>query len=177
MPPRATKRQGTIKSFDAFRVAKSTTPSQKNLKNPPSFQQSSSDVQLDPESADLKPIIPLSSEPSLESEPSIVVPAARRPDLDESDESYRRAAQTILNEKRTPILHSKPNTIETILRDFDMTGKYGPCVGITRLQRFNRAKKLKMSPPELIGQILESQQAHEKNEYKHEVSHEDLIKS
>ena len=34
-----------------------------------------------------------------------------------------------------------------ILRVFDMTSKYGPSVGISRLQRWERAKKWGLNPP------------------------------
>lgn len=31
-----------------------------------------------------------------------------------------------------------------------MTSKYGPCAGITRLDRWDRAKKLGLNPPEEV---------------------------
>ena len=37
-----------------------------------------------------------------------------------------------------------------ILRIFDMTSRYGPCVGVTRLQRWERAKKWGLNPPEEV---------------------------
>lgn len=37
-----------------------------------------------------------------------------------------------------------------ILRVFDMTAKYGPCVGISRLDRWKRAQKLGLEPPEEV---------------------------
>jgi hypothetical protein len=41
--------------------------------------------------------------------------------------------------------------IVDILRTFDMTSKYGPSVGITRLQRWERAKKWGLSPPDEVS--------------------------
>ena len=32
-----------------------------------------------------------------------------------------------------------------------MTASYGPCVGMTRLQRWERAKKWGLNPPEEVG--------------------------
>lgn len=32
-----------------------------------------------------------------------------------------------------------------------MTSKYGPCVGMTRLQRWERAKKWGLQPPEEVS--------------------------
>jgi len=45
---------------------------------------------------------------------------------------------------------------EKILREFDMNMKYGPCLGITRLQRWERAEKLGLNPPMEIKSLLES---------------------
>jgi DNA polymerase delta subunit 4 len=48
--------------------------------------------------------------------------------------------------------------VHTILRDFDLSSKYGPCVGITRLERFERAKKMGLNPPDEVGMILQSEE-------------------
>jgi len=42
------------------------------------------------------------------------------------------------------------------LRVFDLNTKYGPCMSCTRLERWNRAKKLNMDPPQEILSILET---------------------
>jgi DNA polymerase delta subunit 4 len=39
---------------------------------------------------------------------------------------------------------------ERMLRDFDMSTKYGPVSGLSRLERYNRAKNLGLEPPELV---------------------------
>lgn len=36
---------------------------------------------------------------------------------------------------------------EAALRQFDLTSKFGPCVGISRLERWERAAKLGLDPP------------------------------
>ena len=38
-----------------------------------------------------------------------------------------------------------------ILRVFDLSASYGPCVGVTRLQRWERAKKWGLNPPEEVS--------------------------
>ncbi|KAI3949447.1 hypothetical protein MKX01_000095 [Papaver californicum] len=43
---------------------------------------------------------------------------------------------------------------EEILRQFDMNMKYGPCIGMTRLARWERAKNLGMKPPKEIETCL-----------------------
>lgn len=36
---------------------------------------------------------------------------------------------------------------EATLREFDLSSKYGPCMGISRLERWERAAKLGLEPP------------------------------
>jgi len=43
---------------------------------------------------------------------------------------------------------------ERILIAFDMDYTYGPCVGLTRLQRWNRASKLGLQPPVQVKELL-----------------------
>ena len=50
------------------------------------------------------------------------------------------------------------STIHTILRDFDLSPRYGPCVGITRLDRYRRAEKMGLKPPVEVLQILETEE-------------------
>ncbi|ESW19425.1 hypothetical protein PHAVU_006G123900 [Phaseolus vulgaris] len=45
---------------------------------------------------------------------------------------------------------------EKTVRAFDTNMKYGPCLGITRLQRWERAHKLGLNPPMEIKTLLES---------------------
>lgn len=170
------RRHGSTSSFNAFRVSKAVPKSNvKNVKAAPLIRNDSKDQ----DSAAIVVDVPISrKEPDelldskleqplkpVQEEPKVVLPQ-----LDESDDEYLRAAATIRGVKQTPILHTNPNTIETILRDFDLTGKYGPCVGISRLDRFNRAVRMNKNPPPEVGKILATQQADEKVEYKHDVS-------
>lgn len=43
-----------------------------------------------------------------------------------------------------------------LLWHFDMTYRYGPCVGILRTTRWWRAERLGLDPPQRIKEILES---------------------
>ncbi|PNS16064.1 hypothetical protein CAC42_4465 [Sphaceloma murrayae] len=44
---------------------------------------------------------------------------------------------------------------EKILREWDMSGQFGPCIGISRLARWRRARKLGLEPPvEVLGVLL-----------------------
>ncbi|XWS42826.1 hypothetical protein CRYUN_Cryun16bG0047700 [Craigia yunnanensis] len=43
---------------------------------------------------------------------------------------------------------------EQVLRQFDMNMAYGPCLGITRLARWERAQRLGLNPPKEIENLL-----------------------
>jgi len=71
-------------------------------------------------------------------------------------------------------IHAGPEShdnVHHILRVFDMTSKYGPSVGITRLQRWERAKKWGLNPPDEIRQILTTQQGEDDPSYRENVLH------
>lgn len=174
MPSRSksVKRLGATSSFDSFRVSKPASKvAPKNVKAQITRDESSDDVKITLEtsssldSSDSLQVVEVKTpEVTIPDEPKLVLPQ-----LDEHDEEFVRAAEAIRSAKKTAALHTKPNTIETILRDFDLTGKYGPCVGISRLDRYKRAVKMKMNPPPEIEKILLTQQAQEQDEYKHDV--------
>lgn len=42
-----------------------------------------------------------------------------------------------------------------ILRKFDLNMDYGPVVGITRLQRWQRAQRLNLNPPPIVPQLIQ----------------------
>ncbi|XP_027711775.1 DNA polymerase delta subunit 4 [Vombatus ursinus] len=41
-----------------------------------------------------------------------------------------------------------------ILRQFDLNRHFGPCTGITRLQRWERAEQLGLEPPQEVLKVL-----------------------
>eukprot|EP00056_Hartaetosiga_gracilis_P018310 m.10468 g.10468 ORF g.10468 m.10468 type:complete len:122 (-) comp6612_c0_seq1:186-551(-) len=52
-----------------------------------------------------------------------------------------------------------------VLREFDMEGKFGPCGGITRMERWERAKAFGLNPPQRIKDILVKNSHSNTNEY------------
>nr|GMD59276.1 DNA polymerase delta subunit 4 [Ipomoea batatas] len=48
---------------------------------------------------------------------------------------------------------------EVMLRQFDMNMAYGPCLGMSRLERWERAKSLGLNPPNDLLCILEGKNA------------------
>ncbi|OAG42932.1 hypothetical protein AYO21_02883 [Fonsecaea monophora] len=70
------------------------------------------------------------------------------------------------NSPAMPILTHTPTTVhqsdlslhEKILRHFDLSSQYGPCIGIPRLQRWRRANTLGLEPPvEVLAVLLREQ--------------------
>eukprot|EP00205_Picochlorum_sp_RCC944_P003406 CAMPEP_0182616636 /NCGR_PEP_ID=MMETSP1330-20130603/39046_1 /TAXON_ID=464278 /ORGANISM="Picochlorum sp., Strain RCC944" /LENGTH=111 /DNA_ID=CAMNT_0024836693 /DNA_START=73 /DNA_END=405 /DNA_ORIENTATION=- len=43
---------------------------------------------------------------------------------------------------------------EKVLRQFDLNSKYGPCTGMTRIERWDRAQELGLNPPQEILTLL-----------------------
>ncbi|XP_047631086.1 DNA polymerase delta subunit 4 [Phacochoerus africanus] len=43
-----------------------------------------------------------------------------------------------------------------LLRQFDLAWQYGPCTGITRLQRWHRAEQMGLAPPPEVRQVLQT---------------------
>ncbi|KAL7419778.1 hypothetical protein Q5752_005694 [Cryptotrichosporon argae] len=77
--------------------------------------------------------------------------------LDPRDKRWRQLYAEAEKEMGMSPIHTSPdthNTIHHILRVFDMTTKYGPALGRTRLERWERAKKLGLNPPDEIRAIL-----------------------
>ena len=48
----------------------------------------------------------------------------------------------------------RKNCAGKVLRRFDLASKYGPCVGITRMERWIRARDLGLDPPASVCDIL-----------------------
>ncbi|KAF2032641.1 hypothetical protein EK21DRAFT_98763 [Setomelanomma holmii] len=59
-------------------------------------------------------------------------------------------------QRMAPRVHQQDLSLhEKILREFDMSGHYGPCTGIARLKRWKRAYRLDLDPPiEVLAVLL-----------------------
>jgi len=72
-------------------------------------------------------------------------------------------------------IHSTDKTqVHHILRTFDLSYQYGPCIGMTRLERWSRAETMGLNPPKEIKEILESKQGMEEDSYKECVFFEEV---
>ncbi|RXW23447.1 hypothetical protein EST38_g2404 [Candolleomyces aberdarensis] len=89
------------------------------------------------------------------------VDVASRPHLNVKSAEYN----DIWLDTREKMGHMRPthvlkdqNRVDDILRIFDMNYEYGPCIGMTRLERWERAKAIGLSPPTEVYDILMTQE-------------------
>lgn len=47
--------------------------------------------------------------------------------------------------------------IDKLLHAFDLNYKFGPCIGLTRLERWERAHRIGLDPPEEVRDVLTSE--------------------
>lgn len=79
-------------------------------------------------------------------------------------------------ERKAPRVHQGDVSLEEkILRLFDMSSQFGPCIGIARMKRWVRANKLGLEPPiEVLAVLLKEE---EKGNDKIERAHVDELMS
>jgi len=73
-----------------------------------------------------------------------------------------------------PVHAENQNKIHEILRVFDLSYEYGPCVGIPRLERWERAQALGLNPPKEVYDILNTKQGSTLEEYSQSVFHDEV---
>lgn len=91
------------------------------------------------------------------------------PPLDVSSPSLNGIWRTTQREKLGlvgPIHAEGDNRVHHILRAFDLDPSYGPCLGLTRLERWNRAKRLGEEPPVEVFEILNTREGTVLDEYR-----------
>ncbi|KAI9597132.1 DNA polymerase delta, subunit 4-domain-containing protein [Syncephalis fuscata] len=57
--------------------------------------------------------------------------------------------------EKTLIINEGVSNAERLLRQFDLSLEYGPCIGISRIQRWQRAIKLNLNPPDYLADLLD----------------------
>jgi len=94
-------------------------------------------------------------------------------DLDALEKSARVRRQFGLARQKmgsVQPVHSEGKTMAfQILRVFDTSYEYGPCVGVTRLERWERAQMLGLNPPFEVRDILTTKQGMGNDIYKQNV--------
>jgi len=83
-----------------------------------------------------------------------------------TDAEIRRYWEKEEEKRRAPRVHQEGLSVnEKILRHFDLSSQYGPCIGIARLKRWRRANMLNLHPPiEVLAVLLREEEKEFANE-------------
>ncbi|KAJ7068724.1 DNA polymerase delta, subunit 4-domain-containing protein [Mycena amicta] len=84
-------------------------------------------------------------------------------DLNPKDKRWNKYARVVKAKRgNLKLIHAEDeNVFHDILRVFDTSYEYGPCIGVTRLERWERAEAMGLSPPTEVHDILVSKQGDE----------------
>ncbi|EIN05967.1 hypothetical protein PUNSTDRAFT_54280 [Punctularia strigosozonata HHB-11173 SS5] len=87
-------------------------------------------------------------------------------ELKHSDKKWNKAfnAAKAKNGHLATIHTEGQSKVAHILRSFDLSYEYGPCVGVSRLERWERAEALGLNPPPEVRDILTTRQGVEADE-------------
>ncbi|XP_036241065.1 DNA polymerase delta subunit 4 [Molothrus ater] len=81
-------------------------------------------------------------------------PPGRLKDRKDKNKDKDKAQLKVRECPRAPSQPPPDPALMEMLRRFDLSWEYGPCSGITRLQRWERAQELGLSPPGPIRDAL-----------------------
>ncbi|KAL3858332.1 hypothetical protein ACJMK2_012926 [Sinanodonta woodiana] len=79
-------------------------------------------------------------------------------------DSFKRTKQVASLKQKLPVSDVKPSSSKdgsrrereiSVLKQFDLTLDFGPCIGVTRLERWIRAEKHGLNPPKDVKELLE----------------------
>ncbi|KAF4584380.1 DNA polymerase delta subunit 4 [Ophiocordyceps camponoti-floridani] len=91
---------------------------------------------------------------STEAPPREVTPAERKAQSI-SDAQISSYWKTLERQRKAPRIHQQDlDTYEKVLRYFDVSSQYGPCIGIGRMKRWLRADGLGLNPPIEVLAVL-----------------------
>ncbi|KAI0884996.1 DNA polymerase delta, subunit 4-domain-containing protein [Annulohypoxylon maeteangense] len=76
-----------------------------------------------------------------------------------TDQQINRYWRGLENERRAKRVHQEDLALaEKVLRYWDVSSQYGPCVGMDRLKRWKRAEKLGLNPPLEVLAVLQKEE-------------------
>ncbi|KAJ7040746.1 DNA polymerase delta, subunit 4-domain-containing protein [Mycena alexandri] len=94
-------------------------------------------------------------------------PRETLPELNENDSRWRTYMSTVRAKRgHLKLIHAEEqDKFHDILRVFDLSYEYGPCVGVSRLERWERASALGLDPPVEVHDILTTRQGTNEESY------------
>ncbi|KAJ5604190.1 hypothetical protein N7537_007146 [Penicillium hordei] len=175
MPRRVANKPGSQStlSFGGGRVTKPVAAPHKAkaLDSPPALSNKSASATPEPQQLSVTPNEP--SKPHI-AELAVREQAATEHQAPRSEEDKRalklnkqdiwRYWQAQEQTRKAPRAHQQGMDVEEkILRHFDLSSQYGPCVGIARVKRWRRANLLKLNPPiEVLAVLLKGKNTNER---------------
>ncbi|KZS94663.1 DNA polymerase delta, subunit 4 [Sistotremastrum niveocremeum HHB9708] len=169
MPPTRTsdgKKGKTVQSTLPFRSTKPGAAVSKKSRSPilvppPAISLSSSESESDDE-PDTEPRASQSIAETV-AQPTPIIRETLDPDSKKWNKLRSAARERMGNIQ--PIHADDLTKVDIILRVFDTNYKYGPCVGLTRLERWEMAERLGLNPPKEIREILTTKEGMEDTRY------------
>ncbi|CAM1504013.1 Fc.00g016040.m01.CDS01 [Cosmosporella sp. VM-42] len=68
--------------------------------------------------------------------------------------------KSLENQRKAPRVHQQGLSLsEKVLRYFDVSSQYGPCIGIDRAKRWTRAERLGLNPPIEVLAVLQKEES------------------
>lgn len=107
----------------------------------------------------------ITQEMSVDSKPNLISTKMPTTHKNKNQSFKKNKSQT---KKKIQIKNESKQKIEDELRKFDLNIKYGPFKGISRLERFERAKRVNLKPPEYIKDYIISNKNYEWAHYEYE---------
>ncbi|KAJ7781885.1 DNA polymerase delta, subunit 4-domain-containing protein [Mycena maculata] len=96
-------------------------------------------------------------------------------ELKEKDAKWRQHLRNVRKKRRLQLIHGEDqDKFHEILRDFDLSYQYGPCIGVTRLQRWERASALGLNPPTEVRDILTTREGSKDPSYSQNVFYDQV---
>ncbi|KND94394.1 DNA polymerase delta subunit 4 [Tolypocladium ophioglossoides CBS 100239] len=76
-----------------------------------------------------------------------------------NDAQINKYWKSVESQRKAPRVHQEDLEVsEKVLRYFDVSSQYGPCIGIDRMKRWQRAERLGLSPPiEVLSVLLKEE--------------------
>ncbi|RYP85591.1 hypothetical protein DL769_000932 [Monosporascus sp. CRB-8-3] len=135
----------------------STTPTKQS---PLGKHVSTADLESEPEpevkeEEKVKDVVPV---PAPEPEPEKSEAELRAQKI--TDSQIDQYWQALERERKAPRVHQEDLSLaEKVLRYWDVSSQYGPCVGISRIKRWQRAQRLGLNPPiEVLAVLLKEEE-------------------
>ncbi|KAM3531675.1 hypothetical protein MY4038_004358 [Beauveria bassiana] len=163
--PGPTKGQATI-SF-SNRVTKAVPKDVKSSIVVPSRQKVDAPAQKEPGVDNVVSEPEVAEQPKEEEEEETLVEEAALPSKTEAELKAERTSdaqigkywRSIEAQRIAPRVHQEDLSLhEKVLRYFDVSSQYGPCIGIPRIKRWQRAERLGLSPPiEVLAVLLKEE--------------------